>query len=256
MSRKSLLIALGLSLLFNVFVLVGFVTKSEAPASSSTSTSDNKPSVSKVASELQLTDDQAKLLAELREDHRQQATVFDESLALVQQGMVAELRKENPDLTKLRSLVEQEAELYRQRRLAGADLYGKFVGKLDPQQRRKLVGRVPHGPHGPIPRVIMERFDRNHNGRLDPDEYQDARQEMEKRRRDTMHGAPPPRMPSWRQFDANHDGIMDAQELAAMDEFQQQQQQQQRDREREQNERDRNLDFSHDDAPPPPQSQP
>lgn len=202
MTRRVLLIALGLSLLFNVFVLIGFARARTAAIKAL----DNQKEVEgRIARELNLNPEQERVLADLRADHRQQNEFYEESIGLVRQNLIAELRKENPDLAKVRELIEQEADLYKQRRQAGADLFGRFVGELTPQQRREMIGRflnTMRGPHGQpnrpfIPKRVLEQFDKNRNGVLDPDEMHQAQQEMERRRERMRRGAPgmPPHPP-------------------------------------------------------------
>lgn len=201
MKRKTLLIALGLSLLFNVFVLIGFMQARSQPQPPPP---DDQGMIRQMTRDLRLTDQQVKMLSSLREDQRRQGAVFDDSVALVRQSLLAEIRKPSPDVDRLRALVDQEAELFRQRRLAGAELFERFVDQLTPQQRQALSGRFGRSPRGPEPlRNRFERFDVNHNGRLDPDEMRQAHQEMERRRRDFFKRPPAP--PPWKQLDDNGD---------------------------------------------------
>src|SRR5262249_2973357 len=145
----------------------------------------------------------------------------------------------------LQTLIGQEADLIRERRVAAADLMANFVTILKPDQRKAFARRVgllpPPGPDdrpqgsdgrpapldgpgagpgpapgqdGPGPRgagadrpnrdrdgnrrpgdrrfnpgpEVMKRFDADKNGRLDPEEAQAARQELEARRREFAPG--------------------------------------------------------------------
>jgi Spy/CpxP family protein refolding chaperone len=232
MNSRALLAALGVSLLFNVFVLVGFA---RARAHHPDRLMNDSRMIERMVRDLNLNEQQRNVLVSLRENQRNQAQEFDESLALIRENLDAELRNPSPDLERIRALVAEEAELYRQRRMAGANMFGRFLSELTPDQRQKLRD-VTRPPHRELPKLgpkVVERFDANRNGRLDPDEARAARQEME-RRRQQMHrdglGAPPapgsppphsspspPAPPYWRQFDADGDSKLDEQELGRME---------------------------------------
>lgn len=258
-----LILALGLSLLFNIFVLVGFVQSRASnqqrgpdqllPSGGSQQQREPEEAVVKrVTRELKLDDAQQKSFAELHTRQRAQALVFDASMAIVRQDMSDELAKDSPDPQRLQTLIGQEADLIRDRRVTGAELMGNFATILNPEQRKmfaRRVGLLPppgpdelrgprgpegrgprgDGPDGPDPRnaagdgaglssgggrdrdpnrhqgagagagerrfnpgpEIMRRFDVNKNGRLDPDEAQAARQELEARRREFVPGDRP-----------------------------------------------------------------
>ena len=132
MKRNALLAALGLSLLFNIFVLVGFMQSRSKTAQAA----DEPKRLEQLARDLNLNDSQAQLMQRLREDQRRQSALIDENVAVVRQEIAAELRKASPDLDRLRTLVDQEADLYRQRRQINAELYSRFVGGLSPAQPR------------------------------------------------------------------------------------------------------------------------
>jgi Spy/CpxP family protein refolding chaperone len=229
MSRRVLAILLVVSMLFNFAVLIGFV-KSRRDAASATSTRDLTPAtapaeqslLARLANELKLDPTQADALKELRRRQQQQQVVFGESLMVVRQDLQAELREDEPDLERVRTLVDQEADLLRQRRQAEAELYGEFVALLSPQQRHRLGERL--GPQQqarsrvPISPELVKRFDRNNNGRLDPEEAKQARTDLEGRRREVA-----PRVqqlpPLWPWFDADDDGELNATEREEMDAF-------------------------------------
>lgn len=230
MKSRIPLILLALSLAFNAFVVVGFVRGRGAPTPPPPPAAGGESVdavVRRTSRDLKLDEKQSKVLADLYTRHHEQAGVFDDSLSFIRQDMGAELAKESPDLDRLRALAGQEADLLRQRRLAGAELYHSFVDVLTPQQRKILGGRVgrgpgpgpgPGGPDGPRgegrepgetgepggmrgsrswlpPAEMLRRFDANHNGKLDPDEAEAARKNLEKRRgeffrRDEGRGGP------------------------------------------------------------------
>src|SRR6185503_10253002 len=147
MKQRILVFALAVSLLFNVFVLIGFT---QGRASQGERNESDETIEKQVASELKLDDAQAKVFADLRGDFRRQNGVINESFALVQQDLMSEMRKDAPDLDKVRELISKRAELDHERRLANAELYTQFVQVLKPEQRRAMwrrFGMVP-GPRG------------------------------------------------------------------------------------------------------------
>ena len=232
MRSKALLAAMGVSLLFNVFVLVGFArARTQHPHRPG-----NDPRmIERMVRDLNLNQQQRKVLESLREDQRRSAEEFDENLALIRENLNAELRNQSPDIDRIRELAAEEADLFRQRRMAGANMFGRFLSELTPDQRQKLRD-LQRPPHRDLPKLgpkIVERFDVNRNGLLDPEEMRAARQEMERRRRERQgdglgappapgstppHSAPLPLPPPfWRQFDADGDNKLDEFELGRME---------------------------------------
>lgn len=231
MSRRVLVILLVVSLLFNFAVLIGFVKSRrdlgkpgghgqllDAPPPATMPI--GLPPIARLANELRFDPSQSSALEDLQRRQQQQQTVFGDSLMVVRQDLQEELRKEQPDLERVRTLVDQEADLVRQRRQAETDLYGEFVALLTPQQRQQLGKRFAPPPRqrGPQSPDVVERFDRNKNGRLDPEEVKQARKELEGRRREVApHVQQLP--PLWPWFDSDGDGELNEAERAEMDLF-------------------------------------
>jgi Spy/CpxP family protein refolding chaperone len=257
MSKRTLIVALAISLLFNLAVLIGFVqARAGAGAANSNSSTNPNPAapapqqqqqqpppqpppngtpgegtlgtlpLRRLTEELHLDAAQAGAVQDLQKRQRQQALAFGDSFILVRQDLAAELRKQQPDLDRVRTLVDQESSMTRQRRLAEADLYGEFVGLLTPEQRQKLVERMapppnqnrPGGRQVPPSPEVVKRFDRNGNGRLDPDEVEEARRETEARWREVAPRQPP-RPSIWPWFDADGDGQLNDAERTEFDQF-------------------------------------
>jgi Spy/CpxP family protein refolding chaperone len=209
MKHRALLGALGLSLLFNIFVLVGFVQsraghrdglymERHRPHDQASEQRGNNPPINRWRRDLNLDEKQLRTMASLHEHHRQRSAVFDQSIALVRQSMREEIRKEQPDIERVRELVNEEAELFRQRRMTEANAFGKFMDELTPEQRKAMMERMRRsGSNQPpqIPPKILERFDADGSGHLDATEMREARREMDRRRREmaeSQDGPPPP----------------------------------------------------------------
>lgn len=234
MSSRILLILLTISLVFNLAVLIGYMQskattpteQTSSPQSSHATPVAQRPSLERLARELRLNEQQTSAFRELLARQQQQAIVFNDSLAMLRQELREELRKAEPDLSRVRAVLDQESGMNRQRRLADAELYGEFVNLLNPDQRQRLSEREANSvrqsstqrPTNATPPDMLRRFDRNSNGRLDPDEAREARQYLQSRRRELAPKAAA-MPPLWPWFDRNSDGELDDIERAAMAQF-------------------------------------
>ena len=228
MSRRVLVILLVISMVFNAAVLLGFLrarARPHSPPAPASMPGDRLP-LPALARELSLDDKQANDLRSLQQRQQQQAMVFNDSLQVVRQDLQEELGKPDPDLEQVRTLVDQEADLHRQRRQAEAELYGELVGLLSPDQRKRLgerIGRTDGRPGLPRPRSavspdVIRRYDRDRDGRLNSEEARQARTDLENRRREVAPHVP--RLPPiWPWFDQDDDGELNATEQADMQKF-------------------------------------
>ena len=173
MKHNLLLFAVVLSVLFNVFFVAGYL-KARAEAA---------PDVpAAVSRELGLSTAQAALFKQLRETGRADAELYEDSILLVRRELVDQLSSDH-DPDRVAEIVDREADLRRQWRLAEARRFTDFVGSLEPQQRRALLSRMKcaeskHGRH----EELVRRFDGNGDGVLDEQERQAARNQMRMRR--------------------------------------------------------------------------
>ncbi len=234
MSARILLILLTISMVFNVAVLIGYVQSKavmpaeqpSSPAPAPNNLAAQRPMLERLARELRLDESQARAFRELLARQQQQATVFNDSLAMLRQELREELRKPEPELSRVRSLLDQESGMTRQRRLADAEVYGEFVTLLNADQRQRLSERESaknrqgqeHRQQNPTPPDVLRRFDRNGNGRLDPDEARDARQYLQSRRHELAPKAAQ-LPPLWPWFDRDGDGELDEIERGTMMRF-------------------------------------
>ena len=231
MSYRVLAILLVISLVFNVAVLLGFMRSRTRPnlppPPSPTSLPDERSILARMARELNLDSKQMEGVRGLQQQQQQQAMVFNDSLVVLRQDLQAEMRKPEPDLEHVRSLVDQEADLHRQRRQADAELYGEFVGLLTADQKQRLGDRVgrrdgqlgaPSRQPPPASPDAVRRYDRDNDGRLNAEEGRRARADLQKRRREVApHVQQLP--PLWPWFDADDDGMLNAAERADMQKF-------------------------------------
>ena len=109
MKQQLIVFALALSGLFNVFFLVGYVQAGRAQASGRAGDVTNV-----VTGELGLDTAQSALFTELQTRGREDADVYESSLALVRQDFVEALNREQLDPARLQGIVDREAELRRQ----------------------------------------------------------------------------------------------------------------------------------------------
>ncbi len=227
MKNQLIFLALILSVLFNVFFVVGYVQARRTRAVGDVT--------GRVVNELGLDTAQSKLFAELRSRDREDAEVYQDSLTLVRQELVEELNRLESNPQRLVGIIDQEAELHRQRRLAEAGSLNDFVASLTPDQRRKLMKRLSGATmHERRREEMLRRFDADGDGKIDEHERLAAREFMQTRRaqHEQRWGRPPgergnrrgdPRarenrmkMELWKRFDADGDGRLDVDERQTM----------------------------------------
>ena len=173
MKQNLLLFGLVLSGLFNVFFVAGYL-KARAEAAPDV--------IAAVGSELGLDTTQAALFKQLRETGRADAELYQDSITLVRRELVDQLNSDH-DPRRVAEIVDREADLRRQWRLAEAMRFSDFVASLDPQQRRALGSRMKHAASKQKRHeALLRRFDADGDGVLDEQERQAARKHMRARR--------------------------------------------------------------------------
>ncbi|MHC5022687.1 MAG: periplasmic heavy metal sensor [Planctomycetota bacterium] len=210
MKRQLTWLALAISVLFNLFFLTGYLQArwqrgSATPAPQTT-----------VADELSLDSEQAAIFGHLRDGLREDNRVFTERLALVQQELFSELVEPQPDPERMAALIDQDGELRRQMHHSAQERFRAFIGMLSPEQRQQLSRHLDRGRHrGQRHRMLLRRFDRDHDGRLDEAEEAAAKAFMEQRQSERMQR----RERMLERFDVNDDGTIDESERATMREW-------------------------------------
>jgi len=203
-SRFVLILALAMSLLFNVFFLAGYLRATSQPTDVEQA----------VARELDLDPMQSEVFSQLRRTGLEDARVYQDSLSLLRQELVAEVGRDDRDLDRLRDIVDREQDLQREWKLMEASRFHEFLRSLSDEQRRKAA-RMCGGPHRRRAEHLR-RFDLDGDGVLDDRERQAAWEHMQQRRRE--------REQRWQQeirerFDADGDGRLDPGERAAAESF-------------------------------------
>ncbi|MBT8484208.1 MAG: periplasmic heavy metal sensor [Phycisphaerales bacterium] len=227
MIKSTLGLLLALSLLFNVFFVVGFVRAQRLADAAQVE------SASLVGRELDLDQDQEQEFAELRATMHEQRRVAQEALALVHREIMTEMSKGDLDIDRLETLVDREMEIQREIRMAAIEHLRRFADRLTPEQRRMMLSRFAGsgGRHHRRFAEMLKRFDENGDGQLDPDEQAKARAFHEQRRRERgQRGAGPDRDNFGNRrdegrrrfidaFDEDGDGELNEQERAAREEW-------------------------------------
>ena len=90
---------------------------------------------------------------------------------------------------------------------ATATMAGLTIARADQGDDKGFGGR--HGRRGPSEAQLLERFDANKNGVLDPEEKAAAKAEWEAHRKERQ-------AKMLERFDTNHNGTIDPEERAAM----------------------------------------
>lgn len=207
MKPRWLLGVLILSLVFNVFFVLGAIREQERR--------DPIASITQVANELNLDDQQAHRLAELRASFQENTGFLQEELREVRDAMAEQMAAEDPNGSTLRDLMEREATLVAQRREAAQAHFGQFVDLLTPEQRHDLGQRMHpkrRGMRGKGPLHDIEQFDADRDGALNEDERRAAKRHADDRRSQQT---------KWREelrarFDADQDGHLAPEEREAM----------------------------------------
>ncbi len=223
MKPNLVFVALVLSLLFNVFFVAGYTRARRAAARDVTDV---------VVRELDLDSTQSALFSQLRATGHDDAEMYRDSIRLVRHELVEELDRTDGDPRRLAEIVEREADVRRQWKLAEASRLVEFMDSLTPEQRRALRSRMKratrdaHRPEG-----RFRRFDTNGDGVLDDQERQAAQARMHTRRTERAErwrerfGSGPDgdrharpgverriRRELMNRFDADGDGTLDAHE--------------------------------------------
>ncbi len=207
MKTRLLTVLLLLSLIFNVFFIIGALRHRVPPGPMA--------EIHQVAQELDLDDRQVARLTELRQTFIDESALIRSDLAKVRAAMADLLDAETVDASAMRSLMDEEAEIQNRRRQLAGRQFGRFVDLLTPDQRQLLGSRM-HGPRSrgdrrpDIPQHLVDRFDAD--GALSDAERATARQQLA-----NGHG----RQARWREemqikFDLDQDGRLSAEEREAM----------------------------------------
>ncbi len=194
MKPNLVLLALVLSVLFNVFFIAVY---DRARRDAARDVNDV------VGRELDLDDAQSALFKQLRAAGHDDAEMYRDSITLVRHELVEDLDRMESDPRRLAEIVEREADMRRQWKLADASRLAEFMESLTPEQRRAFRSRVTRARDGGHRERRIRRFDTNGDGVLDDQERQAAHARMQAFRAE--------RAEHWRQRfgdrpDRNHRG--------------------------------------------------
>ena len=181
MNRRTLLVLLCCSVLFNVFFILGAMQwrpKEDARKSRMTT-------INQIVAEMDLDDEQRGLFEQMRTEFEAESELLSQRIKTLQNSIATALNTDEPDLEQVDALVRQQAALRHERRRAGSERFEAFLAILNPEQRHALGRRMqshrPPGSHGPD--RALKKFDLNKNGELEADEQKAADEFMEERRR-------------------------------------------------------------------------
>jgi uncharacterized membrane protein len=213
MKRNILLLVLALSLMFNVFFAVGYLRAREVARTISQS-----PDTARLAAEeLDLDEAQRAVFTELRSAMDDERETLREGIALAREELLDELDRPSPDLDRVQTLIDREAEYHRQLRMAAAERMRQFVEMLSPEQRRELFHRIDPRHVGPphLRDRLMRRFDADGDGTLSESERAEALQHFEQRREHWQRK----RRGLIERFDTDGDGQLSEAERTALREW-------------------------------------
>ncbi len=182
LKRRLLSLALGVSVTFNLAVLVGFMIGGGPgwgpfggpfggpPGGPPGPKSPLGPALDldRAAHVLALTEEQRGKLAEIKNDRDRIFPAIDEQAQLLDHDLHDELAKEQADSATVRQILERQAQLSTERRMAQADLFERFQQVLTVEQRHRLHEELSkRPPREPPPPEAVRRFDANGDGRLE-----------------------------------------------------------------------------------------
>ena len=214
MNRSTLVFLLGLSLIFNVFFVIGAMTWRISEV-------DNEADIVKdVVDKLELDSRQADAFRLLRKADQSDTRVIRDQLTANHETMMEILSSETPDINRLRTLANEDIELRSELHKVHMDNHLGLVKLLTPQQRQRLAKKLIDGRparHGGRDRrvfsdEIIKKFDVDQNGKLDKDEWHQAREfskQQHRARRDRVREIQ-------QRFDLDKDGRLDREEEDAM----------------------------------------
>lgn len=214
MNRSILVFLLGLSLIFNVFFIIGAMTwRTAAEESESVIIKD-------VVDRLELDSRQADAFQFLRRADQEETGLIREQLAMNNDIMMETLASDSPDINKLRTLAREDIALRSELHKVRMENHLGLVELLTPFQRQRLAEQIVRGRptrhEHREPRTfsvdVIKRFDVNGDGQLDKMERRNAREFAKQ-----QHRARRERTRQLQQrFDLNKDGRLDREEENAM----------------------------------------
>jgi len=213
-NRPTLLFLLICSALFNLFFIAGAMMGWGRTDARPLRQHGHAAAVAQIVSEMGLDAQQQEAFELLRIEFEQESEILDDQMLVVQNRISTELRNESPDLDALSLLMQEETTLRDERRRAGSLHFEEFLEYLNPEQRGILAQRLErrrsrHRP-GHMKRMLDE-FDHDGNGTLDPREQQEADAMHEQRQSERRKR----RMEMQKQFDIDGDGTLSHEENRA-----------------------------------------
>jgi Spy/CpxP family protein refolding chaperone len=173
-------ILLGLSAVFNFAFGGGFLhARHEYDLAAS---ADEQPQTDAVADRLGLDDDQRQRFAELQRKLRDREREIDEAAFIARQELWKTMSDPAASAADVEAAQEALADLHREARRIRIELFRQFMGTLRPEQRARALRRIRRQYlRRPMWRSLLNRFDVNRNGRLDPAEWERAREAIRRR---------------------------------------------------------------------------
>jgi hypothetical protein len=204
MSRRTLSIALLLSLIFNAFFLIGWL--------GGTGNAALADPADRLARSLELTPRQQMRFAELRSSVTAETLTLHAHIAELRDALAQTLEADAPDLERVRMLVGEISSEQANTQTIAASHLGSFIDILDKDQRRMLGRRLGGGRHPEHLHANLKAFDANDDGTIDKDERAAAMEQIRAKHEDRRRQ----REEIARQFDADGDGTLSGDERQAL----------------------------------------
>lgn len=216
MNRSILVFILGLSLIFNVFFIIGAMTwRTSVKKTEIVETAIIKD----VVERLELDNRQADAFQYLRKSDQEETGFIREQLRMNHDVMMEILASETPDINRLRTIANEDIELQSELHRVRMENHLGLVELLSPPQRRRLAEQIMGRPDRRGPREhrtfsddVIKKFDLDENGELDKMERRAAREFAKQQHRSRRERS----RELHQRFDLDKDGRLDREEEDAM----------------------------------------
>lgn len=207
MKNRLLLLLLILSLVFNIFFILGAIRHQQ--------NRDPLHRIQAVARHLDLEPRQEELLSELRASYRESTSVIQDQIRTARAQIAEVLDKtHNNDDSQIQDLMARVTMLMTERRDIASSCFERFVDLLNPRQKRQLSRQLHRleRDRRDSPSRTLRRFDADGDGQLNEQEQQQA----EGARQFYWNEAAKDRRKLRARFDLDQNGALNPEEREAM----------------------------------------
>ena len=186
MTRKLPWVLLAISIIFNFAFAGGFL---QARSELQTVSAEPASRTDMVADQLKLDESQRKVYTDLRTKAQDAAQQQRKTIALARQELWSQMSDPKATPEQIRAAQQKLSELHQEYRKQMGSRFREFVSVLKPGQRETLTDKMRKSEkHHRGGKYLLEKFDRNRDGRLDEKERAEARRVIYSRMRQHPRG--------------------------------------------------------------------